>query len=110
MNGESVTDLILRAVAAMREHGELPEIETPKIAIARVTDASAETFRSNVGQALAIAQAGEQPRLSPQALASAIAGYLREVVDLVPAYSDITSVTPSDDGSLLITLRGPESR
>ncbi len=110
MDSESVADLILRAVAAMREHGELPEFETPRITIARVNGSGAPAFRSNVGQALASAQTGAQPPQSARALAVAIAGYLREVVDLVPAYHDVALVTSSSDGSLTITLRGPETQ
>lgn len=106
MDGESVTDLILRGVAALRERGEFPEVETPSITIARVTDSGSETYYSNVGQALATAQIGEQPRQSAQAFARALADYLREVVDLVPAYRDVAAVTSTDNGSLIITLRG----
>ncbi len=106
MDGESVTDLILRAVAAMRERGELPEIEAPSIVVVHAMSAGAKTFRANVGQALAAAQTDEQTRLSAQALAHAVADYLREVVDLVPAYHEVAAVTSTDDGSLIITLRG----
>lgn len=109
MNGEAVTDLILRAIAVMRERGEFPEMETPKITVARLTNASVETFHSNAGQAIAAAQTGEQPHPSAQALARAVADYLREVVDLVPAYHEVASVTSTDDGSLIITLRGAET-
>ena len=109
MNSASVTDLILRSIAAMRERGELPEFEPPTISVARLSASDHARFRSDVGQALAASQTGDQPRLSPQKLASAIADYLREVVDLVPAYRDVASVEASDDGSLTITLRGPET-
>ncbi len=104
MDEESVADLILRAVAAMREHGDLPEVETPRITISRVSSGAA-TFRANVGQALAAAKIGDQSSLGPLTLASAVADYLRDVVDLVPAYHDVASVTSTDDGSILITLR-----
>lgn len=110
MNDEMVTDLILRAIAAMGERGDLPAFEPPTISVWRVTNGDAARFRSNVGEALAAAQTGEQPRLSPQALASAVAGYLREVVDLVPAYHEVASVESSGDGSLTITLHGPEAQ
>jgi hypothetical protein len=110
MNDATVADLILRAVAAMREHGELPEVETPSISVSRVSSGGAALFRSNVGQALATAQTGEHPNQSPQAFARAVADYLREVVDLVPAYYDVASVESGNDGSLTITLRGPETQ
>lgn len=110
MNDAAVTDLILRAVAAMRERGELPEVETPKISVSRVSREGVARFQSNVGQALAIAQTGDLPHLTPQALASAVADYLREVVDLVPAYHDVAMVESSDDGSLTITLRDPKAQ
>ncbi len=105
MNGEAVTDLILRAIAAMRERGDLPEVETPRITVTAVSGVNAETFRSNVGQALAAAQTGEHPLMSPHTLATTIADYLSEVVDLVPAYHDVASVRALDDGTLIITLR-----
>lgn len=109
MNGASVTDLILRSIAAMRERGDLPEFEPPTISVARLSGSDPARFRSDVGQALAASQTGDQ-RQSPRELASAIAEYLREVADLVPAYHDVASVEASDDGSLTITLRGPETQ
>jgi hypothetical protein len=109
MNGASVTDLLLRSIAAMRERGELPEFEPPMISVARLTGSDPARFHCNAGQALAAGQTGDQPRLSPQDLAHTIANYLREVVDLVPAYHDVAAVEASDDGSLTITLRGPET-
>jgi hypothetical protein len=110
MDGESVTDLILRAVAAMRERDELPAIDAPQITVLRVPDSMGETFHANVGQALAVAQVSAPPRLSAQALASAVAEYLRDVIDLVPAYHNIAAVASTDDGTLIITLRSAETR
>jgi hypothetical protein len=67
-------------------------------------------FRANVGQALA---AGSQDQrasaANPKALAAIVASYLVEVVDIVPAYRDVASVTSADDGSLTIVLRGLET-
>lgn len=106
MDGETVSDIILRGIASMREHGDLPEIESPRIVIMRTSLGGSSTFIANVGQALAAALTSDQPPLSPRAIASSITEYLREVVELVPAYHDIASVTSTEDGSILITLRG----
>lgn len=109
MNGESVTDLILRAVAALRERQEIPDVESPQIVVSRIPGDGVVTFHSNVGQALTATRSDDNgPALSPHVVASLVASYLAEVVDAVPAYHDIASVTATEDGSLTITLRTPE--
>ena len=45
MNGASVTDLILRSIAAMRERGDLPEFEPPTISVARLSGSDPARFR-----------------------------------------------------------------
>lgn len=105
MDGESVSAIILRAIASMREHGDLPEIESPRILITRTSLGGSTAFIASVGQALAAALLRDQPSPSPRALASSVAEYLREVVELVPAYHEIASVTSTEDGSVIITLR-----
>lgn len=106
MNSDSVRDLILRAVAALRERGELPEVERPQISVARVAGDGPAVYRSNLGVALAEAMAGDaQPAANPYRLAVSVVEYLSEVVELVPAYHDVQSVTAAEDGSITVTLR-----
>lgn len=100
MDDAAVKDLILRAIAAMRERGELPEFEHPNVTVTRLASETL-AYRSNVGAAIADAQPDD--RQSARDLAHAIAAYIAEVVDLVPAYHDVRAITPADDGTITIS-------
>lgn len=103
MDSEAVADLILRAVAAMRERGDLPDVENPLLTITQLRSEGLPLYRSNAGAALFAAQQNVRPTAAE--FAEAIAAYLREVVDLVPAYSDVRLISPDQDGGIVITLR-----
>lgn len=106
MNSDSVRDLIMRAVAALRERGELPEVERPQISVARVAGEGPAVYRSNLGVALAKAVTGDaQPAANPYRLAVSVVEYLSEVIELVPAYHDVLAITAAEDGSVTVTLR-----
>jgi hypothetical protein len=101
MDGAAVTDLILRAIAALRERGELPEVEHPSVTVTRLASETL-AYRSNAGAAIAAAQPDD--RQSARDLAHAIAAYLAEVVDLVPAYHEVRAIMPADDGTITIFI------
>ena len=100
----------MRAVASLREHGDLPEIEAPQVIVIRVSGISHDSFQANVGQALAVAQTGDASRLTPQELAVQVAEYLAEVVTLVPAYREIATVSSSVNGDIVIALHPHKMR
>lgn len=105
MDGAAVTDMILRAVAALREQGELPEMEPPRISVTQVTNSTGLAYHANIGPALAEAQTAQSNALTAENLARRVADYLEEVVDLVPAYHDIAAIALAPNGSLIITMR-----
>jgi hypothetical protein len=105
MDGEAVTDLILRAIAAMRERGDIPPMDAPQITVRRITGASTCAYHANIGQALAASQT-TQDSLPPEALGASVATYLAEVADLVPAYHDVAAIELVEGGAILITLTG----
>lgn len=104
MDGEAITDLILRAIAAMRERGELPTMEAPRLTVIPVKGKRADAYRANIGEALAAAQTDPGAHQAPVALGTAVANYLSEVVDLVPAYRDVAAIELAENGDVLISL------
>lgn len=105
MDGAAVTDMILRSVAAMRERGELPEMDAPRLALIHEHGPAGESYRCDIGYALASALTSRDNSTPPDELAGRVATYLQEVADLVPAYRDIASVQLDSDGALVVTMR-----
>lgn len=97
-------DIILRALAALRERNALPSVDLPPVALTPLAEAPG--YRTRVINAIvAAADAAEIEHRPVEALATLLANYLAEVVDLVPAYSEIARVERADDGEILLYLR-----
>lgn len=97
-------DIILRALAALRERNTLPSVDLPSVALAPLAGTSG--YRTHIASEIAMAaDAAEIEHRPAEALAALIASYLAEVVDLVPAYSEIARVESASDGDILLYLR-----
>lgn len=100
-------DVIARGLAALRERNALPSVDLPAVTLFPLEDGQDRRgYLSRV--ALEIAQAADTADIehkSPEALATIIASYLAETVDLVPAYSAIARVEPTGGGVIRILLR-----
>ncbi|MGH2502509.1 MAG: hypothetical protein ACRDID_08340 [Ktedonobacterales bacterium] len=97
-------DVILRALASLRERNALPSVDLPPVTL--IPLAAGRGYRTRV--AIEIAQAADAAEIEHRpvdALASLIASYLAETVDLVPAYSAIARVEPAADGEIALYLR-----
>ncbi len=97
-------DVIQRALAALRERNIIPSVDLPQVTFTPLEGASGYVTRI----AVELAQAAEKadiPNVSAAALADALATYLAEVVDLVPAYSDLAHIETAGDGAIHIYLR-----
>lgn len=108
MTEELARDVVLRALAALRERNALPSVDLPTITLVPLEDGRGYVTRVAVELALAAEAAGLEP-VYPEALAGIIARYLAELVDLVPAYSDIARVEPASEGAILLYLREEEA-
>lgn len=97
-------DIIQRALASLRERNALPSVDLPPITLVPLEGERGYLTRIAVDLALA-AEAADIPDVSADALARTLATYLAEVVDLVPAYSDIARVEFAGDGAILLYLR-----
>lgn len=97
-------DMIYRALAALRERNVVPSVDLPPVTLEPLPDERGYATRIAVELAQA-AEAADIPNISAETLTAALAGYLAEVVDLVPAYSDIARVEPGSDGTILLYLR-----
>lgn len=99
-----VRDVILRAMASLRERNALPSVDLPPVTLISLEGERGFLTRVAVELALAATSAGETT-IYPEALAASIATYLSEMVDLVPAYSVIARVEPASEGAIRIYLR-----
>lgn len=99
-----VRDVIARALASLRERNALPSVDLPLVTLFPLEGERGYLTRVAVEIALAAEAAGHE-NIYPEALATIIAGYLTETVDLVPAYSAITRVEPASEGAIRIYLR-----
>lgn len=97
-------DIIQRALASLRERNALPSVDLPPVTLIPLE--GGRGYLTYVAAELAqAAEAADIPNVSVQGLASTLARYLAEVVDIVPAYSDITRVELRNDGAILLYLR-----
>jgi hypothetical protein len=97
-------DVILRALASLRERNALPSVDLPPVTLLPL--AAERGYRTRV--AIEIAQAADAAEIEHrpvETLADIIASYLAETVDLVPAYSVIARVEPAADGEIALYLR-----
>ncbi len=99
-----VRDVILRALASLRERNALPSVDLPTVTLLPLEGERGYLSRVAVELALA-AEAADLPNVRAEALAATIASYLAETVDLVPAYSEIERVEPLSGGLIRFALR-----
>src|SRR5487761_2334432 len=109
MNEALTRDVIMRAMASLRERGILPSVDLPPVILVPLAGESLPGERVYVTHiAVNLAQAAENadlPNAQPAALATILASYLAEVVDLVPAYSDIHHVESDSAGAIYLYVR-----
>ena len=99
-----VSDVVTRALAALRERNLLPSVDLPPVTLVPLEGEHGYLTRI----AVEVAQAAETQDIEHRpadALAANIARYLAETVDLVPAYSIIAHVESDDAGAIRIYLR-----
>ncbi|HEX2348082.1 MAG TPA: hypothetical protein VHI51_06540 [Ktedonobacterales bacterium] len=97
-------DVILRALASLRERNALPSVDLPPVTLLPL--AVGRGYRTRVAIEIAsAADAAEIEHRPVEALASSIASYLAETVDLVPAYHVIARVETAGDGKITLYLR-----
>ncbi len=104
MDEQLVRDVVMRALATLREWNALPSVDLPPVTLATLASANGYETRVVIEMAQA-AQAADIENVSAEAYAAKLAAYLTETVDLVPAYSEITRVEAVDDGLIRIYLR-----
>jgi len=102
---EIVRDVFIRSLAALREHGELPDVEIPEFEVERPQIAAHGDYGTNVAMKMAAAVRSSGGKSNPRALAELIAGHVREVVEVVPAYHFIQAVEVAGPGFINIRLR-----
>lgn len=102
--GNLVRDVVARAMAGLRERNALPSVDLPPVTLVPLEDGRGYLTRVAVEIALA-AEAANIENIYPEAVASRLAAYLAETVDLVPAYSAIERVEPASEGVIRIYLR-----
>ncbi|HEX8982830.1 MAG TPA: hypothetical protein VF792_08680 [Ktedonobacterales bacterium] len=104
MDEQVVRDVVMRALATLREWNALPSVDLPPVALAPLAGAHGYETRVVIEMAQA-AQAADIENVSAEAYAAKLAAYLSETVDLVPAYSEIARVEAADEGLIRIYLR-----
>lgn len=97
-------DVIYRALAALRERNIIPAVDLPPVTLEPLPGERGYVTYIAVELAHA-AEVADIPNISALALANALATYLSEMVDIVPAYSDIVRVEPGSEGAILVYLR-----
>ena len=104
MSESLARDVILRALAALRERNIIPSVDIPTITLVPLDGVSGYQTRISIELAEA-AEAANIPDVSSEALANSIATYLDEVVNVVPAYAEIAHVAAIGAGIIHIYLR-----
>lgn len=99
-----VRDVIMRALASLRERNALPSVDLPAVTLLPLEGERGYLSRVAIELALA-AEAADLPNVRAEALATTIANYLAETVDLVPAYSEIERVESISGGLIRFILR-----
>lgn len=102
---ETLRDIITRAVAALREAEQLPNVEVPTFDVERTQLAEHGDYFTNVAMKLASAAKGTGTKVNPRALAETIAARIRETVEIVPAYDLVETVEVAGPGFINLRLR-----
>lgn len=104
MTEELAREIIMRALASLRERNIVPSVDLPAVTLIPLEDERGYLTRIAIELAQAAA-AADIPDVSAERLAASLAAYLDEVVSVVPAYEDIARVIPADGGVIHIYLR-----
>ncbi len=103
---DTIVELVTRSVAALREQGELPEVEMPLFEVERPQIAAHGDYATNVAMKLARAlRAAGGAKANSRALAEAIAGRIRETAEVVPAYALVDAVEVAGPGFINLRLK-----
>jgi len=102
---DTIRDIIARAVAALREQSEIPNVELPAFDVERPQVAAHGDYATNVAMKLAAAAKTAGQKVNPRALGETIAARIRETVALVPAYDLVESVEVAGPGFINIRLK-----
>ncbi|HEX8731144.1 MAG TPA: hypothetical protein VF725_03690 [Ktedonobacterales bacterium] len=104
MSEELSREIIMRALASLRERNIVPSVDLPTVTFIPLDGEAGYQTRIAVELAEAAA-AADIPDVSAERLAASLAAYLDEVVSVVPAYEAIARVTAADGGVIYIYLR-----
>jgi arginyl-tRNA synthetase len=103
---DTIVEMVTRSVAALREQGELPEVEIPPFEVERPQIAAHGDYATNAAMKLAAAvRASGGAKANPRALAEAIAGRIRETAAVVPAYDLVEGVEVAGPGFINVRLK-----
>lgn len=103
MTEELAREVIMRALASLRERNIVPSVDLPVLTLIPLEDERGYLTRIAIELAQA-ADAANIPDVSAERLAASLAAYLDEVVSVVPAYEAIERVTPAEGGVIHIYL------
>lgn len=105
---ELARDVILRALASLRERNALPSVDLPPVTLLPLATGRGyrtRGYRTRVAiEIAAAADAAEIEHRPVETLAASIASYLAETVDLVPAYQVIARVETAETGEITLYL------
>lgn len=104
MPEELTREVIMRALASLRERNIVPSVDIPAVTLIPLEGESGYLTRIAIELAEAAA-AADIPDVSAERLAASLAAYLDEVVSVVPAYESIARVVPAEAGVIHIYLR-----
>lgn len=104
MSEELARDIISRALASLRERNIIPSVDLPAVTLTPLEGERGYQTRIAIQLADAAA-AADIPDVSAQRLATALAAYLDEVVNVVPAYDAIARVIAAEGGVIHVFLR-----
>ncbi|MDE3229960.1 MAG: hypothetical protein KGO05_08750 [Chloroflexota bacterium] len=104
MSEELTREVIMRALASLRERNIVPSVDLPAVIFIPLEDEPGYQTRIAIDLAEAAA-AADIPDVSAERLATSLATYLDEVVNVVPAYETIARVINAGGGVIRIYLR-----
>ena len=104
MTEELAREVIMRALASLRERNIVPSVDLPTVTLIPMEGERGYLTRIAIELAEA-ATAADIPDVSAERLAASLAAYLDEVISVVPAYEAIARVSAADAGVIHVYLR-----
>lgn len=102
---DTIRDIVAKSVLALQEAGELPDVELPEFDVERPQIAAHGDYATNIAMKLAAAAKAAGQKANPRAIGEAIAGRIRETVDVVPAYELVSAVDVAGPGFINLRLK-----